>query len=101
MNTEWGSHFLLQAIFLTQELTPDLLHCRQILYQLRYEGSPKLKDTMKLKDAFFARKAMTNLDHIIKSRDITLTKEVCLVKAMIFPGVMCGCERWTVKKAEH
>ena len=52
MNTELGSHFLLQGIFLTQELTPDLLHCRQILYQLSYEGSPKLKDTMKLKDAF-------------------------------------------------
>ena len=43
---------------------------------------------------------MTNLDHIIKSRDITLPKEVCLVKAMIFPGVMCGCEHWTITKAE-
>ena len=50
---------------------------------------------------FLARKAMTNLDHVIKSRDITLTKDVCLVKTMIFPGVMCGCERWTVKEAEH
>ena len=51
MNTEVGCHFLLQGIYLTQELTPHLLHCRQILYQLSYEGSPKLKDAMKLKDA--------------------------------------------------
>ena len=47
------------------------------------------------------RKAMTNLDSILKSRDITLPKKVCLVKAMVFPVVMYGCESWTVKKAEH
>ena len=47
------------------------------------------------------RKAMTNLDSILKSRDITLLTKVCLVKAMVFPVVMCGCERWTVKKAKH
>ena len=47
------------------------------------------------------RKAMTNLDSILKSRDITLPTKVCLVKAMVFPVVMCGCERWTIKKAEH
>ena len=46
------------------------------------------------------RKAMTNLDSILKSRDITLPTKVHLVKAMIFPVVMCGCESWTVKKAE-
>ena len=44
---------------------------------------------------------MTNLDSIIKSRDITLSKKVCLVKAMVFPVVMYGCESWTVKKDEH
>ena len=44
---------------------------------------------------------MTNLDSILKSRDITLPTKVCLVKAMVFPVVMCGCESWTVKKAEH
>ena len=44
---------------------------------------------------------MTNLDSILKSRDITLPTNVHLVKAMIFPVVMCGCESWTVKKAEH
>ena len=47
------------------------------------------------------RKVMTNLDSIFKSRDITLRTKVCLVKAMVFPVVMYGCENWTVKKAEH
>ena len=47
------------------------------------------------------RKAMTNLDSILKSRDITLPRKVHLVKAMLFPVVMYGCESWTVKKAEH
>ena len=46
------------------------------------------------------RKVMTNLDNILKSRDITLPKKVYLVKAMVFPVVMYGCESWTVKKAE-
>ena len=46
------------------------------------------------------RKVMTNLDSIFKSRDITLTTKVCLVKAMVFPVVMYGCESWTIKKAE-
>src|SRR5574341_1192368 len=49
----------------------------------------------------FGRKVMTNLDSIFKSRDITLPKKVHLVKAMVFPVVMYGCESWTVKKAEH
>ena len=47
------------------------------------------------------KKVMTNLDSILKSRDITLSTKVCLVKAMVFPEVMYGCENWTVKKAEH
>ena len=47
------------------------------------------------------RKAMTNLDSILKSRDITLSTKVRLVKAMVFPVVMYGCESWTIKKAEH
>ena len=46
------------------------------------------------------RKVMTNLDSILKSRDITLPTKICLVKAMVFPGVMYECESWTVKKAE-
>ena len=49
----------------------------------------------------FGRKGMTNLDSILKSRDITLPTKVRLVKAMVFPVVMYGCESWTVKKAEH
>ena len=49
----------------------------------------------------FGRKVMTNLDSIFKSRDITLSTKVCLVKAMVFPVVMYGCESWTVKKAER
>ena len=47
------------------------------------------------------RKVMTNLDRILKSRDTTLPTQVCLVKAMVFPVVMYGCESWTMKKAEH
>ena len=47
------------------------------------------------------RKVMTNLDSILKSRDITLSRKVHLVRAMVFPVVMYGCESWTVKKAEH
>ena len=49
----------------------------------------------------FGRKAMANLDSILKSRDITLRKKVHLVKAMVFPVVMYGCESWTIKKGEH
>ena len=50
---------------------------------------------------FLGRKAMTNLDSILKSRDITLSTKICLVKAIVFPVVMYGCETWTIKKAKH
>ena len=69
-------------------------------------GAPKSLQTviaaMKLKEAclLLGRKVMTNLDSILKSRDITLLTKVHLVKAMIFPVVMYGCECWTIKKAE-
>ena len=58
---------------------------------------------MKLKDTYLllGRKVITNLDNILKSRDITLSTKVHLVKAMLFPVVMYGCESWTVKKAER
>ena len=57
---------------------------------------------MKLDDAcFLGRKAMTNLDNILKSRDITLPTKVHIIKGMIFPVVMYGYESWTIKKAEH
>ena len=58
-------------------------------------------ESMKLKRCLLlGRKAMTNLDSIFKSRDITLPTKVCLVKAMVFPVVMYGCESWTLKKAK-
>ena len=55
---------------------------------------------MKLKDLLLGRKAVTNLDSLLKSRDITLSTKICLVKAMVCPVVMYGWERWTIKKAE-
>ena len=58
--------------------------------------SPKIKRCLLL-----GRKAMTKLDSILKSKDITLSTKFCLVKAMVFPVIMYGCESWTVKKAEH
>ena len=56
---------------------------------------------MKLRLSLIGRKAMTNLDSILKSRDITLPTKVHLVKAMVLTAVMYGCETWTIKKAEH
>ena len=70
-----------------------------------YFGAPKslpmVIAAMKLKDTYSLRKVMTNLDSILKGRDITLPTKVHLVKAMVFPVVMYGCESWTVKKAEY
>ena len=68
-------------------------------------GAPKsvqmLTAAMKLKDdLLLGRKSKTNLDSILKRRDITLPTKVCIVKAMIFPVVMYGCQSWTIKKAE-
>ena len=73
--------------------------------QTLFLGAPKslqmVTAAMKLKDAYsLGRKVMTNLDSIFKSRDITLPTKVHLVKVMVFPVVMYGCESWTVKKAE-
>ena len=56
---------------------------------------------MKLRRLLLARKVMTNLDSILKSRDITLLTNICLVKAMVFPVVVYGCESWIINKAEH
>ena len=55
---------------------------------------------MKLKDAYSLEKVMTNLDSILKSRDITLLTKVCLVKAMVFLVIIYGCESWAIKKGE-
>ena len=71
--------------------------------QISYSWAPKslqmMTAAMKLKDTCsFGRKAMINLDSVLKSRDISLPTKVCLVKAMVFPVVMHGCESWTIKK---
>ena len=62
--------------------------------------APKSRHEIK-KRLLLGRKVMTNLDSILKGRDITLSTKIHLVKAMVFPVVMCGCESWTIKKAEH
>ena len=62
--------------------------------------TPKTLQPWKLKTLFLGRKVTTKLDSILKSRDITLQTKVHLVKAMVFPVVMCGCENQTIKKAE-
>ena len=73
--------------------------------RLYFFGAPKslqMMTAMKIKRRLLlGRKVMTNLDSISKSRDITLSTKVHLVKAMVFPVVTYGCESWTVKKAEH
>ena len=85
MGNRWGnSGTVTDVFFLDSKITADG-HC-----------SHEIKRCLLL-----GRKAMTNLDSILKSRDITLPTEVCLVKATVFPVVMYGCEGWTIKKAEH
>ena len=73
--------------------------CRTLFF-----GAPKslqmVTAAMKLRRLLLGRKVMSNVDSIFKSRDITLPINVCLVKAMVFPVVMYGCESWTMKKAE-
>ena len=73
--------------------------------QTLFGGTPEslqmVTAAMKSRRLLFGRKVMTNLNSILKSRDITLPTKVHLVKAMVFPVVMYGCESWTVKKAEH
>ena len=71
-------------------------HWRLYFLGLQNHCSHKIKRCLLL-----GRKAMTNLDSTLKSRDITLLTKVCMVKAMVFPVVMYGCESWVVKKAEH
>ena len=73
-----------RLIFLGSKITVDCNCCHEIKRHL-----------------LFGRKSMTNLDSILKSRDITLQTKVCTVKAIAFPVVMYGCESWTIKKAEH
>ena len=73
--------------------------------RLYFWGAPKslsmVPAAMKLRHLLLGRKAMTNLDSTLKSRGSSLPTKVCIVKAMVFPIVMYGCENWTIKKAEH
>jgi len=72
------------------------------LFSWAPKSLPMMTAAMKFKrHLLLGRKAMTNLDSILKSRDITLSTKVCKVKAVVFPVVMYGCESWTIKKAEH
>ena len=84
--TSWqiGGETMTDFIFLGSKITAD------------GDCSHKIKRCLLL-----GKKAVTNLDSILKSRDITLPAKVCLVKAMVFPVVMYGCERWIIKKAER
>ena len=72
-----------------------------ILGALKITADGDCSHEIKKKNLLLGRKAMTNLNSILKTRDITLPTKVCLVKAMVFPVVMYGCESWTIKKAEH
>ena len=85
--TSWQIHeetveTVIDFIFLGSKITADVMAA------------------MKLRCLLLGRKVMTNLDSILKSRDITLPTKVCLVKAVVFPAVMYGCKSWTIKKAE-
>ena len=83
--TEWGKvETVTDFIFLGSKITAD------------GDCSPEIKRYLLL-----VRKAMTNLNSVLKSRDVTLPTKVCLVQTMVFPVVMYGCESWTMKKAEH
>ena len=82
--TSWQMKTVTDFIFLSSKITAD------------GDCSHEIKRCL-----LFGKKAMINLGSILKSRDITLPTKVCLVKAMVFPVVMYGCESWTVKKTEH
>ena len=151
-NTGEGSLSILQGIFPTHGSNPGLPHCRWVLYQLSYQGSPEgergeWKNLLKTQHSktkitasgpitywqidgekveavtdfihwcskitvdgdcsreikrclLLGRKAMTNLDNVLKSREVTLLTKVHIVKVIVFPVVMNGCESWTIKKAE-
>ena len=85
MGNRWGdSRNSVRLYFWGSKITADVDYSHEIKTHL-----------------LLGRKVMTNLDSILKSRDITLPTKVCLVKAMVFPVLLYGCECWTVKKAEH
>ena len=83
------------------EIDEETVETAQTLFIWAPKSLQMVTAAMKLRRLFLERKVMTNLDSMLKSKDITVPTKVCLVKAMVFPVVMCGCENWTVKKAEH
>jgi len=84
MANRWGVEAVIDFISLGSKITEDSGYCHEIKRHL-----------------LLGRKAITNLDSVLKSRDIILPTKICLVKAMVFPVVMYRCESWTIKKAEH
>ena len=75
-----------------------IVHAKELSSKITADGDFRHEIKRSL---LLGRKTMTNLDSILESRDITLPTKVCLLKAMVFPVVMYGCESWTIKKAEH
>ena len=91
----WSHRFMANR-WETVETVADFIFLGSKITDADGECSREIKRRLLL-----GRKVMTNLDSILKSRDFTLPTKVCLVKAMVFPVVMYGCESWTIKKAEH
>ena len=79
----------------------DVLTCRMKAERNGKNESTSSEDEIVARRLLLGRRTMTNLDSILKNRDITLLTKVCLVKAVVFPVVMYGCESWTTKKALH
>ena len=102
INGETGANFILGGSKITtdgncsHEIKTRFFFGRKVMTNLDGNCSHEIKTRF-----FFGRKVMTNLDSILKSRDITLSTKIHLVKAMVFPVLMCGCESWTIKKAER
>ena len=101
-----GCHALFQGIYLTRDSTCiSDGETMETVTDFIFLGSKITADgdcSHEIKrHLLLGRKAMTSLDSILKSRDITLPTKVCLVKITVFPIVMTGCESWTIKKAEH
>ena len=82
------------------QIDGETMETVQILFSWASKSLKMVTAAMKLRHLLLGRKAMTNLDSILKSRDTTLPTKVCLVKATVFPVVMYRCESWTIKKAE-
>ena len=83
------------------QIDGETMETVQNLFSLAPKSLWTVTAAMKLKDACSLEEKLTKLDSILKSRDITLLTKVCVVKAMVFPVVMYGCESWSIKKAEH